>query len=61
MISIMMVDPLEGPPVSSMTPIDAENGAASDDITLSFIGENVKVHYTNLQYETYPDFAFPEN
>jgi Cellulase (glycosyl hydrolase family 5) len=58
---IVMAVPWEEPPLSTMTPANAENDAASDDRSPIFMGVNVRGHYTNLQYERYSNIHFPMN
>jgi hypothetical protein len=46
---------------SATIPVNAQASNRNEDDKPIFIGVNVRGHYTNLQYERYPDFAFPEN
>ena len=51
-----------GNPLSYTTPpAMAQDIDRNDQKSPIFIGVNVRGQYTNLQYERYPDFVFPEN
>jgi hypothetical protein len=61
LITIMIVIFLEESLLSTTLPIDAQETVKNEDNGPIFIGVNVRGYYTNLQYERYPDFAFPDN
>jgi hypothetical protein len=60
-ITVMIVVSLEESFLSATLPVDAQDITKDDDKGPIFIGVNVRGYYTNLQYERYPDFVFPEN
>jgi hypothetical protein len=45
----------------AIPPVEAQDTDRNADSGQKGIGVNMRGHYTNLQYERYPNFLFPEN
>src|SRR5262245_48711356 len=61
LITLMIAFSIANPFLYTTPPAMAQDINRNDQKSPIFIGVNVRGQYTNLQYERYPDFVFPEN